>query len=110
MDVNLMQLFVSIVEGGNLSAAARNLNMTRSNVSRRLRALERQVGVRLLRRTTHEVSLTPAGELVFTRARNIVRELAAVQAELGNKGGGLHGAVRVCAPNSLVHHVLTDVF
>lgn len=109
MDVNSLQLFACIVEGGNLSAAARALNMTRSNVSRRLRALEEAVGTPLLRRTTHDASLTPAGEMLYARARNIARELAAAQAEFGSKGAGLRGRVKVLVPRSLVQFALSGV-
>ncbi|MGK9806618.1 LysR family transcriptional regulator, partial [Salmonella enterica subsp. enterica] len=52
MDLNALRLFVDIVDAGNLSAAARKLKMTRANVSYRLKALEEELGVQLLRRTT----------------------------------------------------------
>ena len=55
MDLNALKLFVEIVDAGNLSAAARRLQTTRSNVSHRLKAFERALGVQLLRRTTRRV-------------------------------------------------------
>ncbi len=59
MDLNALRLFVDIVDAGNLSAAARKLKMTRANVSYRLKALEEELGVQLLRRTTRHVEPTP---------------------------------------------------
>jgi DNA-binding transcriptional LysR family regulator len=109
MDVNSLQLFACIVEGGNLSAAARTLKMTRSNVSRRLRALESAVGMPLMRRTTHEVSLTSAGEMLYARARNIAREVAAAQAELCGRGAGARGRLRVAIPRSISQFALASV-
>jgi DNA-binding transcriptional LysR family regulator len=49
----LMETFVRIVDAGNLSAAAAQLGTTQPTISRRLQALERSLGVRLLRRSTH---------------------------------------------------------
>ena len=52
IDLNALRVFVTIVDAGNQSAAARQLKMTRSNVSHRLKELEDSLGVQLLRRTT----------------------------------------------------------
>src|SRR6201994_1662319 len=57
----LMETFVRIVDAGNLSAAAAQLGTTQPTVSRRLQALERSLGVRLLRRSTHSMTLTEDG-------------------------------------------------
>lgn len=109
MDIGALQVFACIVERGNLSAAARALNMTRSNVSRRLSALEASVGAPLLRRTTHEVSLTAAGELLYARARTISREIAAAQAEMCARGAEARGRIRVALPRSISQVGLSEV-
>ena len=57
MDLNLIGLFVEIVESRSLSAAARKLGMTRSNISQRLKLLERETGAQLLRRSTRNLEL-----------------------------------------------------
>ena len=53
-----MNVFVRVVEGGSLSAAARAIPMSLTSVSRHLSALEKQFGIQLLRRTTRHIALT----------------------------------------------------
>ena len=64
--IELMKTFVQIVEAGSLSAAAAQMRTTQPTVSRRLQALERLLGVRLLRRSTHAMKLTEDGERCVT--------------------------------------------
>ena len=80
MDLNALKLFVEIVDAGNLSAAARKLQTTRSNVSHRLKAFERALGVQLLRRTTRRVEPTEVGAGIYEHGRSILREMAAADA------------------------------
>jgi DNA-binding transcriptional LysR family regulator len=61
MDLNLIGVFVEIVDSHSLSAAARKLGMTRANISQRLKLLERETGAQLLRRSTRRLELTQAG-------------------------------------------------
>lgn len=61
MDAHSLQLFVDIVEAGNLSLAARQMKMSRANVSYHLSQLEKSVGMQLMRRTTRRVELTEVG-------------------------------------------------
>ena len=70
--IELLQTFVRIVESGSLSAAAQRLDTTQPTVSRRLQALERHFGVRLLRRSTHAATLTPDGERCLAMARSLI--------------------------------------
>lgn len=58
MDLNLIRLFVEIVESGILSAAARKLDMARANISQRLKLLERETDAQLLRRSARSIELT----------------------------------------------------
>lgn len=55
-------LFVEVVEHAGFSAAARDLGVQRSKLSRHIAELENRIGVRLLHRNTRNVVLTPAGE------------------------------------------------
>ena len=61
MDVKVLQVFVAIVDTGSMSQAAARLDMTRSNVSRRIKQLEKDLRVQLLRRTTRKVEPTQVG-------------------------------------------------
>jgi len=84
--IELMQTFVRIVEAGSLSAAAAQMGTTQPTVSRRLQALERSLGVRLLQRSTHAMKLTEDGERCFDRAKELILSWGAFEAELRGVG------------------------
>ena len=72
--LQLMATFVRIVEAGSLSGAAAQLNTTQPTVSRRLQALERTLGLRLLQRSTRAMRLTEDGERCFERAKALLEK------------------------------------
>ncbi len=98
--IDLMQTFVRIVEAGSLSAAASLLGTTQPTVSRRLQALERSLGLRLLLRSTHGMKLTEDGERCFERARALLADLDALQADLRGVGDEPEGTLRVVVPHA----------
>ena len=69
-----MALFARIVERGSLSAAARDLGLSKSLVSRRLGQLEDRLGARLVNRTTRRLGLTDIGREFNERARRVLLE------------------------------------
>jgi DNA-binding transcriptional LysR family regulator len=95
-----METFVRIVEAGSLSAAALRLNATQPTVSRRLQALERALGVRLLQRSTHAMRLTADGERCFARAQELLAGWSAFEAELRGAQDEPEGRLRVVAPHA----------
>jgi DNA-binding transcriptional LysR family regulator len=99
--IELLQTFVRIVESGSLSAAAERLDTTQPTVSRRLQALERHFGVRLLRRSTHAATLTPDGERCLTMARSLIDEWDAMQEELRGSRLAASGTLKVQVPHAL---------
>jgi DNA-binding transcriptional LysR family regulator len=96
----LMETFVRIVDAGNLSAAAAQLGTTQPTVSRRLQALERSLGVRLLRRSTHSMTLTEDGQRCLERARELLASWHAFEADLRGAGDEPEGTLRVIAPHA----------
>jgi DNA-binding MarR family transcriptional regulator len=66
-DLFLLRSFVSIVENGSISAAARSLRLPQPTISRHLASLEEKCDVALLRRDTHTMSLTEAGHRLLFR-------------------------------------------
>lgn len=73
MDLAAARTFLSIVEAGNFIAASRQLNVTQSTVSARIKSLEDTIGKTLFVRTKSECRLTPAGAQFYRYARTIVR-------------------------------------
>lgn len=101
-----LELFTRIVEAGSLSAAARSLGMTQPTVSKRLAAMERELAVRLVQRSTHRLRLTEEGQAWYEACRRWVAELREVSGSLRGQGAGVTGTLRVNAPVSLGRHVL----
>lgn len=70
-----MSTFVSVVENGGFSAAARSLSMPLATVSRKVSELEENLGIRLLNRNTRQVTLTDSGRDYFESCRRILSQL-----------------------------------
>jgi DNA-binding transcriptional LysR family regulator len=92
MDLNLVSTFVRVVESASFTAAARALALPTSSVSRRVSALEAELKVRLIQRSTRKLVLTEAGRLYFERARVSLGGLAdatAAVADMSHEAAGL---------------------
>lgn len=92
-----MQTFVRVVESGSFSAVAREIRSTQSAVSKQVAALERELGAKLLSRTTRSLALTEAGERYFTQAQRLVAEIAEAEMALQDGEQKLSGWLRVAA-------------
>ena len=98
MDLNLINLFVEIVDAHSLSAAARKLGMTRANISQRLKLLERETGAQLLRRSTRSIEMTQAGHALYDCGQRMVEDLRSARASIDDLGQILRGQVRISIP------------
>jgi len=95
--LSAMQTFVRVVESGSFSAVARETRSTQSSVSKHVAALERELGAKLLSRTTRSLALTEAGARYFAQARRLIGEIAEAEAELHQSELQLSGWLRVAA-------------
>jgi DNA-binding transcriptional LysR family regulator len=102
MRPNVEQLvaFVAVVEHSSFSKAAQHLAVSKSVVSRRVAMLEEQLGVRLLSRSTHFVTLTELGHTIHERARRILGELDDIAGFLKSAVSEVSGTVRVTSPTT----------
>jgi len=98
--LELLQTFVRIVEAGSLSAAARLLATTQPTVSRRLQALERSLGLRLLQRSTHAMKLTEDGERCFAHAKELLERWDDFEADARGARSTPRGTLRVLVPHA----------
>jgi DNA-binding transcriptional LysR family regulator len=88
-------LFLRVLDSGSISAAARSLDLSVAVASQRLKRLERELGVRLLHRTTRQLSVTPEGAVLAEQGRVLVDEIETLTAGLRQAGTGVSGTLRV---------------
>lgn len=91
--------FVKIADLGSFAAAARELNISPSAVSKLVSKTEEELGTRLLNRNTRGLSLTQEGEMFLERSRVILDELTSAKEELSSISGEPRGKLRVSLPN-----------
>ncbi len=101
-----MAVFVKVMDAGSLSAAARELSLTPSAVSRIIARAEQRLGSRLLLRTTRAITLTTEGEAYLRGARRILADMDEVEQAIADQGVP-RGRLRVSA--ALGHGRLTVV-
>ena len=100
MDLREVLVFTQVVRSGSFTAAARELGMQKSSVSRKVADLEAHLGVRLLQRTTRTLHLTDEGRVFFEHCMRAVSELEEAQRALGGMKSAPTGLLRVTAPLS----------
>ncbi|MGO4303525.1 LysR family transcriptional regulator [Cupriavidus sp. RAF12] len=88
-------LFLRVLDMGSISAAARSLDLSVAVASQRLQRLERDLGVRLLHRTTRRLHATPEGAVLAEQGRVLVEDLEALSGSLRQAGTGITGTLRV---------------
>lgn len=96
--LRLMETFCRVVEAGSFSAVARQQATTQSAVSKQVQALESQLGVKLLVRSTRSHSLTEAGTLYYERCRQVLDTLEEARIEVQHAEHDISGLLRVAAP------------
>ena len=101
LDLLDVALFVRAAALSNLSAAGREFGLSAAVASARLAQLERQLGARLLHRTTRRISLTQEGEVFAERARELLDAADAARASVGHAFEQPQGRLRVSMPSSL---------
>ena len=92
-----LQEFVAVVEQGGFTAAARQLNVSTSFVSRQVTRLEDRLDVRLLQRTTRKVHLTEMGQVYYERSREILDQFESLESEMADLQEKPKGLVRIAA-------------
>jgi DNA-binding transcriptional LysR family regulator len=97
IDLNRVAMFVKVVETGSFTAAASELRLPKSSVSRGVAALEEALATRLLQRSTRRLHLTDAGRRYFQQARQALAGLDEAATELSDLVHEPRGTVRITA-------------
>lgn len=91
------EAFVETVERGSLTAAAKHLNRSLQSISRAVAALESELGVELIRRTTRRLQTTPTGQVLRDRLRSALKDIDNAQAEAKRETRRISGLFRIGA-------------
>ena len=98
MDLNATEMFVHVVQAGSLSAAADRAGVPLPTLSRRIRALERELNVQLLERSARGTKLTDAGTRLYEHASRGIEVLAEAEQAVMSDEAGLKGRLRLSLP------------
>lgn len=105
-----MRIFIRVVELGSFAAAAQQMNVAPSVVTRQLAALEQHLGIKLLARSTRRLSLTSAGAAYLEKCREILRLVEFAEADVLDDRQSPRGHIRITLPVSFGVHQLMPLF
>ena len=103
MDLNEILVFAKVVQSGSFTAAARELGMPKSTVSRKVAELEERLGARLIQRTTRKLSLTDVGQAYYQHASRIVAEVEEAESAVTRLQEAPRGLLRITTPLNFGH-------
>jgi len=98
-----MRVFTRVVELGSFARAAESLDIARPGATTAVAKLEKHLGVRLLNRTTRQLSLTEDGRVYYGGCVRLLGELAETEDQLSSARRSPRGRLRVSLPNSFIH-------
>ncbi len=102
-----MRVLVRVVNAGGFSAAARQVGVAPSSVSRQINDLEAELGVRLFHRTTRKLSLTEAGQIYYERAGRIITEVDEARLAVSQLGSPT-GILRITVPTGIGRELIVS--
>ncbi len=108
-DLNDLYFFAKVAEHGGFMAAARQIGVPKSRLSRRVAELEAQLGVQLLQRTTRRLALTEVGQAYFGHCQAMLAEAEAAQEAIARATDVPRGLVRVSCPDLLAQSLLAPL-
>jgi len=108
-DLSDLRLFAAIADEGNLTRGAARVHTSVSAASTRVKHLEERLGVKLLHRTSHGVTLSAAGEAFAHQARLVMNQIEHLNSDLGEYARGLKGQLRLFANTTAVTEFLPQV-
>ena len=107
LDLNDLYLFATVVDHKGYAGAARSLGISKSKLSRRIGALQAQLGISLIQISTHHFSLTQSGAEFYEHAKAVVTEAQAAQESIEMLRSEPQGTIRLASPIVLAHAYLT---
>ena len=109
LDSRQLRAFCVLARTGSFTETARELHLTQSGISHSMKALEGDVGCRLLDRLGKKVLLTQAGEQLLQHAQKILQEMESAREMLGRLGKWGRGRLRLGASTTACQHLIPTV-
>ena len=109
LDPKHLLIFAKVVECGGITSAARILGMPKATVSRAVAKIEKNLASRLLERSSRKIRLTESGIVLFEHCRRIAEEIGHAEAAVGNLEGVVRGKLRIAAPFTFGHFLLSPI-
>ena len=106
MDISALQAFIAVAESGSFSRAGERIFLTQPAISKRIAALEQDIGARLFDRVGRKIHLTPAGEALLLRTRAVLAELEDIKRDITNLSGTIAGELSVATSHHIGLHRL----
>ncbi len=95
MDIKQLNYFVTVVEEGNISAAAKKLHICQPPLSHQIKLIEQELGVVLMIRGSRKITLTETGKLLYKRAKNIISITESALNEIEDMKNGISGSISI---------------
>lgn len=109
MDLNEIVIFIQVVQSGSFTQAAKKLGMPNSTVSSKISSLEARLGITLIKRTTRQLKITPAGEAYFKKCLRGLDEIHTAEDEIAATKAEPQGLFRLTAPVDLGSGILAPI-
>lgn len=108
MNYRQLYYFVTIVESGNITAAAKKLELSQPPLSKQIMALEEELGIKLMERSSRKITLTDAGFLMYQRAKSIISMMETTADEMTHFEQNQQGVLRLGTISSCGSSLLKD--
>jgi len=105
-----MEIFVAVVEAGQLTRAAETLHLSKSAVSHGLADLEKYLGLQLLARNPRSLQLTEAGQIYYDQCKRILADVENLEEQVRGEEKRVSGHIRITAPDTFGSYLLTPIF
>lgn len=108
MDIKQLKYFLAVAKEKQITAAAKKLHIAQPPLSTQLKLLEEELGTSLLERGSRNITLTDAGNILFTRANEIINLVEDTKKEINDLNNGLNGTLNIGAVTSSIHSIVPD--
>lgn len=109
MNIHILEYYLAVTREGNISAAAEALHVSQPALSRQIKDLEDELGVKLFERGSRKIKLTEEGIILRRRAEEMLRLMQITESEISQAHNSIYGEIHIGAGESLAFHHLSEV-